>query len=125
MLVAGLGLLFAPDVVLPAVTPAFPSDALWIGQLLGAAWIGLGGLNWLHRSALLGGIYTRGVVYANAVTYFVSALVMLRAGGGVLQRPAGLVAGMVAALGALTYGWLLFRGPAEHDLAEHRRRSGA
>ncbi len=54
--IGGLALLFAPDVVLSWLEPEFPAGAAWIGQLLGAAWLGLAALNWLNRSAILGGI---------------------------------------------------------------------
>ena len=60
------------------MVPAFPPAAAWLGQLLGAAWLGVAALNWLQRTALLGGIYGRPVVFANTVMYVVSALSLLR-----------------------------------------------
>jgi hypothetical protein len=74
LLLGGLALLFASDVVLPALVPAFPASAAWVGQLLGAAWLGVAALNWLRRRAVVGGIHGRPVVFANLVLYFVSAL---------------------------------------------------
>ena len=65
--------------MLPALVPGFPPDAAWLGQLLAAAWLGIAALNWLQRSALLGGIYGRATVSANVVVYVVSALSLLRA----------------------------------------------
>jgi len=50
LLIAGITLLFAPDVVLPAVVPGFPTAAAWLGQLLAGAWLGVAALNWLQRS---------------------------------------------------------------------------
>jgi hypothetical protein len=79
LLVAGIALLFVPDTVLPRLVPAYPEAALWLGQLLGAAWLGMAALNWLNRSTVLGGIYGRPVVMANLALYCVSALVLLRA----------------------------------------------
>src|SRR5919107_5264542 len=76
---AGLALLFASDVLLPAAVPGFPVAAAWVGQLLGAAWLGVAALNWLQRAAVLGGVYGRPVVLANLALYFVSALSLLRA----------------------------------------------
>ncbi len=66
LLLAGLPLLFAPD----AVLPRFPVAGIWLGQLLGAAWLGVAALNWLSRSAVLGGIYGRPVVLANLALQF-------------------------------------------------------
>jgi hypothetical protein len=109
-------------VVLPRLSPGFPTSTLWLGQLLGAAWLGVAALNWLGRAALLGGIYGRPTVFANTALYFISALVLIRAATRV-EAPAALLAlaAPLVAL-ALTYGWLLLRGPFEKELAE--RRSG-
>jgi hypothetical protein len=108
--VVGGALLFAPDALLPALAPGFPASALWLGQLLGAAWLGVAALNWLQRAAILGGIYGRPVVFANLLLYFVSALSLLRVvlGGG----PAVLWLMLVPmAAFAVAYGALLLRGP--------------
>ena len=111
LLLAGAALLFAPDVLLPAVVTDFPPAAAWLGQLLGAAWLGVAALNWLQRATVLGGIYGRPVVLANVALYFISALSLLRAllGGAV---PAALWLVLVpTALLAAAYGALLLRGP--------------
>lgn len=111
LLLGGLAMLFASDVILPGLVPGFPPAAEWLGQLLGAAWLGLAALNWSHRAAVLGGIYGRPVVFANLVTYVVGALALLKP----LQSPATsttpwfLAVPMVVL--AIAYGALLFRGP--------------
>ncbi|MGZ8376494.1 MAG: hypothetical protein ACXWZS_14020 [Gemmatirosa sp.] len=113
LLVGGLALIFASDVLLPALVPGYPVSGAWLGQLLGAAWLGVATLNWLQRGALLGGIYGRPVVLANLVLYVVGALSLLRA----LREPGapramwGLV--VPAVLLAVVYGVLLLRGPLD------------
>jgi hypothetical protein len=111
LLVGGIALLFASDVLLPALVPGFLPAGAWVGQFLGAAWLGVAVLNWLQRAAVLGGIYGRPVVFANLVLYFVSALSLLRGllGGGV-PRVLWFLFAALASL-ALSYGALLFRGP--------------
>jgi hypothetical protein len=111
LLLGGITLLFAPDVVLPALASGFPPTAVWIGQLLGAAWIGVAALNWLQRGAVLGGIYGRPVVLANLALYFISALSLLRVLlGGEAPRAVWLALAPAAGLAAV-YGALLLRGP--------------
>ena len=56
LFLGGATLLFAPDVILPALVPGFPPAAAWLGQLLGASWLAVAALNWLHRSTVLGGM---------------------------------------------------------------------
>lgn len=119
---AGLSLLFAADQVLSRHIPGFPADGSWFGQLLGAACLAMANLNWLSRPALLGGIYGRPVVAANAVGYFIAAMVLLKpmlrgefsAGGWLIVVP-------VTALAA-AYAWLMLRGPFAQDAA---RKAGA
>ena len=116
LLLGGLALLFASDVILPRLIPAFPASGAWLGQLLAAAWLAVATLNWLSQSVLLGGIYGRPVVLANTVLYFIPAMVLLRlVARGEASGALWLVALLVMLLFAGTYGWLLFRGPLQRD----------
>ena len=116
LLVGGLGLLFAPDVILPRLIPGYPEAGLWFGQLLGAAWLALAVLNWLSRTSLLGGIYGRSVVLPNAAFYFIATMVLIKAMSAhtmpawvrIVMFPVALMAGV--------YSWLLFRGPMARDI---------
>jgi hypothetical protein len=120
LFIGGVILLFAPDFLLPRLSPGFPSSALWLGQLLGAAWLGMAALNWLSRSMMLGGIYGRPTVFANTALYFISALALLRAAS---RAPASTTLWALAAplmLLAVSYAWLLYRGPFEKEMAERR-----
>jgi hypothetical protein len=120
LLVGGLALLFVPDAILPRLVPGFPAGGFWLGQLLAAALLALAVLDWLHRSALLGGIYGRPVVMSNAAFYFIAAMVLLRRMVG-REAPVALwiVAVPVVVLAAV-YVWLLRRGPVERDLEMYR-----
>ena len=111
LLLGGIALLFAPDVLLTALIAGFPRQAAWLGQLLGAAWLGVAALNWLQRSMVLGGIYGRPIVLTNLVLYFVSALSLLRALLGGEAPGAVWTMAVPAAVLAVAYGALLFRGP--------------
>jgi hypothetical protein len=111
LLLAGLVLLFAADAVLPALVPGLPRSASWVGQLLAAAWLGLAAVNWMQRTTLLGGIYGRPVVMANAVLYLVSTLGLLRAlVDGAAPRAMWAACAIAGAL-AIVYCALMLRGP--------------
>jgi hypothetical protein len=111
LFISGLVLLFAPDVVLPAIILGFPTSGAWLGQLLAAAWLGVAALNWLQRRVVLGGIYGRPTVLTNAALYFISALSLLRALFGHGVAPLLWLAVVVSAALAVAYGALLLRGP--------------
>jgi len=111
LLLVGLALLFAADTLLPALVPGFPANAAWLGQLLGAAWLGMSALNWLNRSTILGGIYGRPVVVANLAMHFISALSLLRAVVGTAPARGLWVALAITTSLAAVYATLLLRGP--------------
>jgi hypothetical protein len=115
--VAGMLLLFAADEILPRLVPGLQAEAAWCGQSLGAAWLGIAALNWLSKGSVLGGIYGRPVVMANAVLYFVTTMVLLRA-----PFAGAALAAAVAGTFSLLYGALLFRGP--FDAGSGQRRKG-
>lgn len=121
LVLGGVAFLFASDVLLPALVPGFPPAGAWLGQLLGAAWLGVAALNWLQRAAILGGIYGRPIVFANLGLYFVSALSLFRGllGDGA-PRVLWLLLAVLASL-AVSYGLLLFRGPFD-ELQRPARR---
>lgn len=115
LVLAGAALLFAPVEALSRTVPDIPPSAAWLGQLLGAAWLGLATMNWLARFTMVGGIYGRAIVSANAAAYFVSAMVMLSAGRRLGFSTSMLVIAIVALVMAAVYGYLLFRGPFAAD----------
>jgi hypothetical protein len=114
--VCGIVALFAPEVLLSAISMAFVTPH-WPVQLLAAAWLGLAIFNWMTRGFAMGGIYGRPVVLTNFTHYFVAAMATVRpvlAGG----RPGPVVVLVVFGLFAVAYGYLLFaRGPAAGDTA--------
>jgi hypothetical protein len=105
----GFAWLFAPDVVTTGLGLSLPASALWLVQLLGAAWLACGALNWVQRRAILGGTYGRPLVIANLFHYFIGAMVLLKAGqqGAVEAWAIAIPFGILA----LAYAALLFRGP--------------
>jgi hypothetical protein len=118
---AGLSLLFAADEILSRHLPGYPPADYWFGQLLAAACLALATLNWLSRHTLLGGIYGRPVVAANATGYFIAAITLLKPMLAGVFRPAGWLLVIPVTALAAAYAWLMFRGPFEQDL--HASRS--
>jgi hypothetical protein len=113
---SGAAMLFAADTILPLLVPGYPPAGLWLGQLLAAALLGLGALDWFSQSTVLGGIYGRPVVMANVMFYLVSALGMLKASMRAGFPLALSLIAVVASVFAIVYGWLMMRGPFAQDL---------
>lgn len=112
LVLAALGgvLLFAADELLPRLVPGVQAEAAWTGQVLGAAWLGLAALNWLSRGSVLGGIYGRPIVMANAVMYFITTTAVVKA-----PFAGAPLAACLPVIFAVLYGSLLFRGPFSAD----------
>ena len=122
LLVAGLAQLFVPDVIMPAIVTGFPPSGVWLGQVLGAAFLGFAALDWLSRDAILGGIYGRPVVAANSVLYFVSTLTLVRAATRSTAPLTLIGIAVPAAALTLAYGVLLYRGPFDSRVGESTGR---
>jgi hypothetical protein len=121
LLLGGLAFLFLPDAVLMTLVPGYPPAGAVVGQLVGAAWLGLGVLNWVQRAAILGGIYGRPVVLANFVAHAVGALSVARAIFGTGASSALWIVFVPIALLAVVYAALLLRGPFD-SLAQVNNR---
>ena len=106
---SGFALLFAADAVMDRVGAGSPPAAV-AGQLLGGAWLALAVATWITRGAPQGGIYGRPIVLANTWVYTITALVCLKA---FWVGTAVSVVAIIAAALAVSYGYLLFRGPFE------------
>ncbi len=126
LLAHGIALLFAPDVVFRMFDfPAGP-DGPAAAQLLGAALIGLGLMNWAGRNLVLGGIYGRPLLYGNFAHCFIGALVSLRAhlggfGNGFFWIEVALYAGFAVLFGLFLFGSSPNRPP---DTTNGFRRKG-
>ena len=104
---AGAFMVFAPDEASGAL--ALGSHPIVL-QLLGAALVGFGMMNWTARGSMLGGIYGRAVVVGNQVHMTVGALALAKYGMAAGGPPAYWFLTLVYVLGALLFLYLMFGG---------------
>jgi hypothetical protein len=102
-------LLFAPAEMGPAILPSTGGGPLV--QLLGAALLGFGAMNWIARGSILGGIYGRAVVGANQTHLTVGALLLVTHGIDAGGSPAFWLLTGVYVLGAALFGYLFMKRP--------------
>ena len=116
LLVGGVALLFAPEVMIASTADSLSSAesaqsakySLLYVQLVGAAFLAFAASNWAARGLQVGGIYSRAIVVGNQTFSFISALVLI----GSLPNPASFGVWYVLAtlvFGAIVYSVLAFR----------------
>lgn len=109
----GALLLFAPEEIGAALTAESRDPVMT--QLLGAALLGFGAMNWLARGSALGGIYGRAVVAGNQTHLVIGALMLVKRGvaGGVDHAAYWVLTGLYV-LGALFFIYLTFFSSGLH-----------
>jgi hypothetical protein len=115
----GLALTFAPNEMLAwtGVAPSF--IVAWLGQLLGAALLGLAFLNWLQRHAVVGGIFGRPILLTNLtflIVAFFASVRQLRAHHEPLFAAVSVLLGILS----VAFGLRLFSTPSSPSTKAHR-----
>ena len=105
--IAGIALTFAPEEIGGMLGLNAAPIAL---QLIGAALLGFGVMNWTARGSTLGGIYGRAVVAGNQMHFTVGALALVKHGLAAGGPPMFWALTIVYLLGAALFLHLLFYG---------------
>ena len=104
----GLALNFLPQEVAAALGLGNAPMAVLLLQVLSAALLGMGFLNWLSRGNPMGGIYSRPLALQNLLLFGVGAIALDRAALRGAPLPAIQVAACVFTVFAVAFGWLMF-----------------
>ena len=111
LLAHGIVLLFAPELLFKLFNLHNSPEGSVTGQLLGAALIAFGLMNWTGRGLVLGGLYGRALVYGNFAFSFISLLVGIRACLNGFSNVYLWIEVVLCSAFAIVFGFLLFRGP--------------
>jgi hypothetical protein len=111
--VLGLALVFSPDQVLGYTGQEASVSALWFLQILGAAMLGLGWMNYNNRHSPIGGIYGKPLLLQNIMVSFPSFFFSVTSWKDDPEQPLFLVAAIVFGLiTAAFYFRMKGRGPS-------------
>ena len=104
----GIGLDFLPQEAAVRIGLGAAPQAALLLQVVAAAFLGMGFMNWFSKGNPMGGIYSRPLALQNFLCFAVGAIALDRAAlrGAVTQ---GIQAAAIAfTLFALAFGWLIF-----------------
>jgi hypothetical protein len=105
---AGLILDFLPQEIAATLNLGSSAAITVLMQVLAAAFLGMGFMNWLSKSNPMGGIYSRPLALQNFLFFGVAAIALDKVAlHGGTQRSLQSAA-IAFTIFALTFGWLLF-----------------
>jgi hypothetical protein len=105
---AGLALNFFPQETAAPLGLGYALGGVLLLQVLSAALLGMGFLNWLSKGNPMGGIYSRPLALQNFLFFGVSAVALDRAALHGTPLPAIQLTACVFTLFAVAFGWLMF-----------------
>ena len=84
-------------------------------QIAGAAYLGFAILNWMARTVLIGGIYSRPVALGNFLHFAVVAMTLVRLMAGGIRSHTTVIATFIYATFAVWFGLVLFTHRSPRD----------
>ncbi len=106
---AGVFLLFVPDVLLSTLGVSVTAQAAVLVQMLGALYFSFALMNWTAKDSAIGGIYARPVSLANFSHFFSGTLLLIKF---LFSNPFSfpmLLVTLLYAVFAVIFYWLVFR----------------
>ena len=79
--IVGLGLTFLPQSIAEFFEAGTNPTLILALQILGALYLGFGMMNWMSKNSLIGGIYSRPLVFGNLLHFLVSAFALIKVVG--------------------------------------------
>jgi hypothetical protein len=112
MAVLGLGASFGPLEILGHYGFSGGGPDVLILPLAGALYLGFAILNWMARTTLIGGIYSRPVAVGNFMHFAVVAVTLLKAVSSGFRSSEILVASIIYSVFAVWFGLVVFTHPS-------------
>jgi hypothetical protein len=108
LLSTGLALNFLPQEIAATLGLGIAPTTVLLLQVLSAAFLGMGYLNWLSRGNPMGGIYSRPLALQNLLFFGVGAISLDRAAFHAPHILAIQIAACVFTALAVAFSWLMF-----------------
>ena len=114
LFMAGLGVVasFLPQEIAAHFGAGPVSFVLLIIQIGGELYLGFAGINWMAKTVLIGGIYSRPVALGNFLHFAIGAITLLKALAGGFRANEIIVGAVIYSIFGVWFGLVLFRHPS-------------
>ncbi|NNV57578.1 hypothetical protein [Limnovirga soli] len=110
---AGVAFTFLPQEIMQYTQLQANHPLFFLIQVLGAMYFAFAMLNWMTRTALIGGIYNKPIALANFLHFFIAGMAIDKILLANSEQPLLLwISGIVYTLFAIAFGLIFFRNPA-------------
>ena len=108
---AGLSATFLPKEILTYVGLNSTVLPTLIIQVTGALYLGFALMNWMAKTVLIGGIYSKPLCIGNFLHFTIAALALIKAAFHHPDVNAILIAAIAYSIFAILFGYILFTSP--------------
>jgi hypothetical protein len=111
--IVGLGLTFLPREIAGFFEAGNNEILILALQIIGALYLGFGMMNWMAKNNLMGGIYSRPLVFGNFLHFLVSAFALIKVVGKFSENRFAVIItiSILYSIFALCFGYLLRTSP--------------
>ncbi|MBZ0199986.1 MAG: hypothetical protein K8H86_08970 [Ignavibacteriaceae bacterium] len=107
--IVGFGLIFLPQEIAQFFEAGANRTLVLALQILGALYLGFGMMNWMAKNNMIGGIYSRPLVFGNLLHFLVSAFALIRVASQYSENQFAVIItiSIIYSIFTLCFGYLL------------------
>ena len=111
--IVGIGLTFLPQEIANFFEAGTIRTFILTLQILGALYLGFGMMNWMAKNSMIGGIYSRPLVFGNLLHFLVSAFALIKMVGKYSENQFVVIItiSILYSIFAICFGYLLRTNP--------------
>lgn len=113
LMISGLALTFSPEEISNYINTGNNQTTILLLQILGSLYLGFGILNWMTKSNLIGGIYSRPLVIGNLAHFLVTSFALIKIVGKYSENESVIILFLtiVYSIFTLCYGYVFMKNP--------------
>ena len=113
--ITGLGLTFIPEEIAEHLNGEINQTSNLFLQILGSLYLGFAMLNWMTKSNLIGGIYSKPLVIGNLAHFLISSFALIKIVGQYSGNEFSiiLIVTIIYCVFTLSFGYIFMHNPSQ------------